>query len=149
MKRLLVAHSRAPAPLLAPDLGWDRGERLQWGGSCGKKEGRITLQGLLSGVRRPGYTSALGKHFCFPAVVHTNLEMRPRSGAQLDGLNDPNPACLCFSKEGKPHICLRTYTFLLSRHHLPREPPGTGLGRTNWKLAIFRLNCTVTYNIII
>lgn len=77
MKLLLITHSHMPCPSPCPrPLGpvpRGSGGKELWEGGGQSHPPRPHL-----GVRCPSYALALRKHFCLPAVVHLDLETRPR-----------------------------------------------------------------------
>lgn len=137
-----------PLPFSLPQAsGWDRRPGAPvGGGSRGRKEGRVTLQGLIQAsdvLVMPGPS----KNTSASRPLSTSI-WRQGSDQRPSRMASRIPALPVFSKGTETSHLPPNFPFLLSSHP-PREPPGIWLGSINWKLAIFRLNCTVTYNIII
>ena len=94
------------------------------------------------GIRCPSYASALEKHFGLPAAVHFDLQIRSGSAAQR--MASRIPPLPVFSKGSE------TSDLPQNLHFSSKQTPSTMrtawhlAGRTNWKLAIFGLNCTVS-----
>lgn len=112
-----------PLPFSTPDLRVGSGQRgaAVGGGSCRRKEDRATCRGLITGVRCPGYASALDKHSCLPAVVYLNLETRSsRMASKI-------PALPVFSKGSQ------TSDLPQNLHFSSKQTPSTT--RTAWHLA--------------
>jgi len=88
---------------------------------------------------------ALEKHL--PAAVHFDLEIKP--GSQPRRMASRIPTLPVFSKGSETSDLPQNLHFSNKQMPSATRTAWHLAGRANWKLAIFRLNCTMTYNIMI